>query len=175
MNPMKEILIEKVTLNIGVGEAGEKLEKVKELLSRITNTKVVKTYAKRRIPSWKIRPGLPIGIKTTLRGEKAIELLKKLFRAIDNKVSKTQFDEEGNLSFGIKEYIHIPGVKYDPSLGIVGMDVCVTLKRRGFRVKRRKYKKSKIGKSHKITKAEAIEFFRKNFNIEIGEKKKIYF
>ncbi len=172
-NPMKQILIEKVTLNVGIGESGDRLEKAKILLGRISDSKIVTTHAKKRIPTWGLRPGLAIGVKTTLRGEKAIALLKRLFSAVDNHINPKQFDEEGNLSFGIKEYIHIPDVKYDPSLGIIGLDVCVTLKRKaGTRIKRRAYKTSRIGKKHRITKEEAMEFFKKEFGISISEKKK---
>ncbi len=166
MNPMREIRIAKVTLNMGVGEPGEKLELAKELLEKISGTKAVKTKAKKRVPSWGIRPGLEIGVKTTVRGEKAVELLKKLFAAVNNRISASNFDDHGNLSFGIKEYIHIPGMKYDPKYGIVGLDVCVTLERPGYRVKRRRFK-SKIGKRHLITKDEAIQFFKDKFGVEI--------
>ena len=166
-------MIEKMTLNVGVGEAGDKLEKAKVLLERISGTKVVTTASKKRIPTWGLRLGLPIGVKTTLRGQKAADLLKRILEAADNKVGKNQFDDEGNLSFGLKEYIHIPGVRYDPSLGIIGLDICVTLKRKGgFRTKRKAYKPGKIGKKHRITKEEAIEFFKNNFNIIFGEKKR---
>lgn len=172
-NPMKELMIEKVTLNVGVGEAGDKLEKAKILLGRISGEKVVATVSRKRIPTWGLRLGLPIGVKTTLRGTKASELLKRILEAADKKLGKNQFDDEGNLSFGLKEYIHIPGVRYDPSLGIIGLDICVTLKRKGgFRTKRKAYKPSRIGKSHRITKEEAMEFFRKNFDIVFGEKKR---
>lgn len=168
MNPMREIMLDKVTLNIGVGETGEKVERAKTILNRISGSKVVVTKAKKRIPTWGLRPGLGIGVKTTLRGEKAKELLKRLFDAIDNKIKASQFDKEGNLSFGIKEYIHIPGVKYDPSLGIFGLDVCVTLKRRGgWRTKRKAYRRARIGNTHRITKEEAIEFFKKEFGVNV--------
>jgi len=170
-NPFRELKIEKVTLNVGVGEAGDKLEKAKILLERISDSKVILTKTFKRIPTWGIRPNLTIGVKTTLRGKKAEELLKRLFKAVENKIVKTSFDKEGNLSFGIHEYIHIPGVKYDPSLGIIGLDVCVTLKRKGgFRVRRKGYRPGKIGKSHRITPEEAMEFFKKNFDIQILEK-----
>ncbi len=172
-NIMQEILIEKITLNVGVGEAGDKLEKAKVLLNRIADSKVIQTYAKKRIPSWNLRLGLPIGVKTTLRGKKAEELLKRLFESVENHINPKKFDKEGNLSFGIKEYIHIPGVRYDPSLGIIGLDVCVTLKRKGgFRVRRKKYKQSKVGKEHRISKEESMDFFKNKFNITIGEKKR---
>ena len=164
---MKEIRIEKITLNIGVGEAGDKLENAFNLVKRMTNKKPVKTYAKKRVPNWNVRPGLPIGVKVTLRGKEAEELLKKLFKAVDDKVKLSQFDENGNLSFGVKEYIHIPGVKYDPKIGIYGMDVCVTLERPGYRIKRRRYLNRKVGKKHKITKEEASKFFEEKFGIKV--------
>jgi large subunit ribosomal protein L5 len=170
-NPMRELMIEKITLNIGVGEAGDKLEKAKTLLGRITNKKIIITQSRKRIPTWGLRLGLQIGVKSTLRGKEAEELLTRLFAAADNRVKPTQFDNEGNLSFGLKEYIYIPGVRYDPSLGIIGMDVCVTLKRKGgFRTKKKSYRPASIGKKHRITPAESMEFFKNKFGINITDK-----
>jgi large subunit ribosomal protein L5 len=170
-NPMRQLMIEKVTMNIGIGEAGDKLEKAKTVLERITGEKVVKTASKHRIPSWGLRLGLPIGVKTTLRGEKATAMLKRLFKSVEDRVKPSQFDEEGNLSFGVKEYIHIPEARYDPSLGIFGLDISITLKRKGgFRTRRRAYRPASVGKSHRITKEEAVNFFKENFGIAVEEK-----
>lgn len=170
-NPMKEIAIEKVTLNIGVGESGDRLEKAKILLERISGKQVIKTSTKKRIPTWNVRPGLTLGVKTTLRGQEAVEVLKRLLTAKENRVKPSNFDAEGNLSFGLEEYIHIPGVKYDPTLGIMGLDICITLKRKGgTRTKRKAYKKAKIGKKHRISVEEAQEYFKKTFGIDIIEK-----
>ncbi|RLG17410.1 50S ribosomal protein L5 [Nanoarchaeota archaeon] len=167
MNPMRQIRIEKVTLNIGAGEPGEKVDLMKELLERITGRKVVKTKAKRRIPTWHLRPGLEIGVKVTVRGKDAKELLKKLLAAVGNKLKRSCFDKFGNVNFGVEEYIHIPGMKYDPKIGMQGLNVCVTLERPGYRVKRRKVKRSKIGKKHLITPEEAMEFMRKEFGVVV--------
>ena len=172
MNPMRAIRIEKVTINIGVGEPGEKLEKAMEVLKRLLalvgiDQRPTKTKAKVRVQRWGIRPGLPIGVKVTVRGKKAYELLDLLFNAIDRRLSSRSFDENGNFSFGISEYIDIPGMKYDPAIGIFGMDVCVTLERPGYRVKRRKRRRSKIGKKHRINKDEAIEFVKETFGVEV--------
>jgi large subunit ribosomal protein L5 len=165
-NPMEEVRIEKVTLNIGVGEPGEKLEKALKLLETITGKKAVKTKAKKRIPEFNIREGLEIGAKVTLRGNDATEILKKLFKAVDNKIPISKFDERSNLSFGIEEYIHIPGIKYDPSIGIIGLDVCITFEKPGFRIKRKRLSK-KISKKHMIKKEEVIDFLKKNFGVEV--------
>lgn len=167
---MKEIRIEKLTLNIGAGKDQTKLEKSISLLKNITGLMPVKTFSSKRIPEWGLRPGLPIGCKLTLRKNKAKEILKKLLDAKDFKLKPSQFDNNGNLSFGIHEYIDIPGVKYDPKIGIIGLEVCVTLERPGFRIKRRKLKK-KISKKHSIRKEEAIEFMKKDYNLKVGDDK----
>jgi len=168
MNLMKNIRIEKVTLNCGVGESGEKLDHAVKLLQKITNQKPVKTKTMKRIPTWGIRPKLNIGCKVTLRHEKAEKVLGRLLKAVDYKVPREKFDD-GNFSFGIEEYILIPEVEYDPEIGIIGLNVAVTLERPGFRVKRKRIK-SKIPKRHKITKEESIEFMKNKFNIREEEE-----
>jgi large subunit ribosomal protein L5 len=165
-NKMREIFVEKVTLNIGVGEPGERLEKIKSLLEQISGSNVVKTETKRRIPEWGLRPGLEIGVKTTLRKQAADDILKRMFAAMENSIKESNFDGKGNLSFGIKEYIHIPGAKYDYTIGIVGLSVNVTLSRRGFNITRKR-NKSKIGKSHLIKKEEAVEFIKNKYNVKV--------
>lgn len=164
---MKHIQVEKVTLNIGTGEPGDKLEKAKKLLNKISGMKSVPTVTSKRIPTWKIRPGLAIGCKVTLRRKKALELLPKLLQGADNAISEKKFDNQGNFSFGVKEYLDIPGLKYDAEIGVIGLDVSVTLGRPGYRIKRRKVKKRKIPLKHRVSKAEAIEFMKKNFNVRI--------
>jgi len=166
-NPMREILIDKVTVNIGVGSPGERLDNAKELLKRLTNRVPVETLARRREPAFKIRPGMPIGVKVTLRGKDASDFIEKTLAAKKRTLNAKSFDKSGNISFGIAEYIDFPGAKYDPSIGMYGFDVCVTLKRRGKRVAERKLRTAKIGKSHRITKEEAIEFFKSKFNAKI--------
>jgi len=171
MNSAKEIQIEKVTLNIGVGETGDKLEKAVSLLNKISGLKPIRTKTMKRIPTWGVRPKLQIGCKVTIRGKKTEELLKRLLEAVKNNLSISKFDNEGNFAFGIPEYIDIPGVEYDVDIGIIGLDVAVTLKRAGFRIKRRRIKKTKIPKKHRITKEESISFVKNKFNIETEEEK----
>ena len=170
MNAMRSIKIEKVTLNIGAGKDQSKLEKGLILLNAIAQATPVKTITNKRIQEWGLRPGLPIGCKLTLRKEKAVKILPRLLEAIEHKLAARQFDENGNVAFGIHEYIEIPGVKYDPKIGIMGLEVCVTLERPGYRIKRRRLMARKIPTRHRIKKEEAIEFMTKNFNISLEEE-----
>ncbi len=167
---MRQIRVEKITLNIGTGKPGDDLDKAVKLLTKISGAKAVETISHKRIPTWGVRPGLAIGTKVTLRKEKAVKLLKDLLKSRDNKLSIRCFDDKGNLSFGIKEYLDIPGVKYDASIGIIGLEVAVTLTRPGFRIKNRSIKTKTLPKSHKITKEESIEFMEKEFNVQVEGK-----
>ncbi|MBS3128580.1 50S ribosomal protein L5 [Candidatus Woesearchaeota archaeon] len=170
MNPMQTVRIEKVTLNVGAGKDQAKLEKGVQIIKQITGIDPVKTITKKRIPAWGLRPGLPIGCKVTLRKQAAQELLGRLLHAKDHALQESQFDQAGNISFGIPEYIDIKGSKYDPKIGIMGLQVCVTLEKPGFRVKKRSLRKSGIGKQQLITKEEAKLFMQKHFQVKIGEQ-----
>jgi len=167
INPMTQIRIEKVVINMAVGQSGEKLEKAVKVLESLTGQKPSRRKAKRTIREFGIRRGENIACVVTLRKEKAIEFLRKALIAVGNKVKAKSFDDYGNFSFGIREHIDIPGVKYDPNIGIFGMDVCVSFEKPGYRVKRRRIRRSKIGKKHRVTKEEAIEYLRKMFGVEV--------
>ncbi len=164
---MRNPVIEKVTVNIGVGEAGEKLEKAVTLLERLTGSKPVRTKSMKRIPAFGVRPRMFIGAMVTLRGQKAEEFLKRAFEAVGKQLREKSFDRFGNFSFGIKEYIDLPGMRYDPDIGVFGMDVCVTLGRKGYRVRRRLIKPAKVGSRHRLTRDEAISFIKEKFGIEV--------
>ncbi|MFP3132772.1 MAG: 50S ribosomal protein L5 [Nitrososphaeria archaeon] len=159
-NLMKRIYIDKVILHIGVGQAGEKLEKAKKVLQEITGQEPSERRAKKTIRDFGIHRGEKIAVMVTLRKKKALEILQKVLAARGNSVPLSSVDEAGNLAFGIKEHIDIPGIKYNPEIGIFGLDVIVNLARPGYRVQRRKRCRSSIGKEHRITKEEAIEFYR---------------
>jgi len=167
-NPMLKPRIEKVTVNMAVGKSGEPLEKAAKVLEQLTGQRPCKRKAKKTIRDFGIRIGEPIACLVTLRGEKATEFLKKAFQAVDNKLSAERFDHYGNVSFGIKEHIEIPGTKYVPELGIYGMDVSVTLGRPGYRVKRRRRARSSVGSGHLLTQDEAILFIKDEFGVEIA-------
>lgn len=166
-NAMLEPRIEKLTLNVGIGEGGEKLEKAIKVVEKLVGAKVMKTSTIKRIPDFGVRPGTVIGCKTTLRGRKAEDFLKRAFEAVGNKLREEQFDDTGNFSFGIKEHIDVPGVKYDPTLGVIGMDVCVTMERRGYRVKKRRLGQTAVGRHHRLKAQDSVEFMRKKFGLTI--------
>jgi large subunit ribosomal protein L5 len=170
MNLMKDIRIEKLTLNMGAGKNADLLKKGKKLLKNITGIEPVSTVTQKRIPTWGLRPGLPIGCKITLRGKDAEELIKRLLDAKSNALAPRNFDNAGNVSFGIPEYIDIRGVNYDPDIGVIGLQACITLERPGFRVKRRSIGNRPVGKGHVITKEDAMKFMESKFKIKIGEE-----
>ena len=91
----------------------------------------------------------------------------KLILRIDNKISPRQFDRQGNLSFGIEEHIDIPGMRYDPDIGIFGMNVNVTFEKPGYRLKRRKVQRKHIPHKHQVNPEETLEFMKENFQIII--------
>jgi len=166
-NPMRSIRLAKVTVHIGVGKSGEELEKARKVLAEITGQKPCTKQAKRTLKDFNIREGEPISCLTTLRGEQAAAFLKRGLEAVSNSLKASSFDENGNFAFGVKEHIEIPGTKYVPELGIFGMDIIGTLERPGFRIKRRRIRPAPIGKSHRISKDEAIKFVTESFAIQI--------
>lgn len=151
----------------------EKLENAAKIIEKITGKKATKTLTMKRIPDFGIRPMELIGCKLTLRGKEAEDFLKRAFTAAENKINEWQFDENGNFSFGVKEHIDLPGVKYEPALGIIGMDVCVTVGRRGYRVKRRRMKQAKIGAKHRLGRNESIDFVKNKFNVKVVSKEQL--
>jgi len=167
MADMKQIKVEKVTLNMGVGGPGPNLDKAIKLLETITGKKPVTTKTKKRIPTWGLRPGLPIATKVTLRGKDAEVLLKRLFEAVEKRLHPKRFDDQGNFSFGIKEYLDIPGMTYIIEIGMMGLEVAVTLQRPGFRVKKRRICCKKIPIRHKINKEEAMNFITEKYGVKV--------
>ena len=167
-NVMKEIKLEKVVLNMGVGKSGDAVETAKKALDQISNKKSCNRSAKKAQRDWGVRKGEPIGASVTVRGNDAKVLLKKLFEAKGNSVNGRSLDKLGNLSFGILEHIDIPGIKYDPKIGILGLDVTVRLTRPGFNIRVRSRHKASVGIRHKITPAEAKAYLTKEFGVVIS-------
>ncbi len=167
-NVMRDIEIEKITLNCGGIE--DKLERSIRLLETITKRKVKIIKSRKRIPDFGISPGKKSGCKITIRDKEEIKnLLKRFFAAIDNKLLTKQI-AENHASFGIKEYIEIPGMEYNREIGILGLEIDIMFSRKGRRVKLRKIKRGKYPKKQNVREDEIISFLKKNFNLEVENK-----
>jgi len=162
MNSMRKIKIEKIV--IGIGGTEDKLEKGVKLLELLTGRKPAKMKSNKRIPSLGVRPKLEVGTIVTIR-KNTIEFLKKMLVPIDNKLKKKQISEN-TFSFGIPEYIEIPGTEYRRDIGIMGLDVTIVFSRTGKRIGLKKIKKGKIPKKQIITKEEIIKFMEEKFQTE---------
>ena len=162
---MKEIRIEKITLNIGCGTKTP-IAAAAAVLKNVSGGKVVVTRTRKRT-TFNVPKNKEIGCKITLR-RNTTPFLKRLLEAKENRLKISNFDNTGNFSFGIREYIDVPEMEYDPKLGVLGFDVCVTLERPGYRVKRKRLS-SRIGKSHTIKKEDAIQFAKEKFDVQIEE------
>jgi large subunit ribosomal protein L5 len=165
---MREIKIGKVVVNITTGQSGEPLDRAMTILENMTEQRPCTRRAKQTIRTFGIRRREPIACMVTLRGERAEEFLRKAFNAVGSRIKPRSFDRQGNFAFGISEHIDIPGQRYDPSLGITGMDVMVTVERPGYRVARRRRGRSRVGRRHRVTREESIEFIKRRFGVEVG-------
>ncbi len=166
-NVMKKISLEKIVLNMGVGKSGDAIEVAKKALAQISGKKPCSRNAKETQRDFGVRKGEPIGVTVTIRRDDAIALAKRLFEAKANQVKGRSFDGFGNFSFGIREHIDIPGVKYDPAIGILGLDVAMVLTRPGYGIRTRSKHKASVGKAHRITAPEAKDFVSGEFGVEI--------
>jgi len=163
---MKRIFVDKLVINIGVGKSGEPIEKAKKALTELTGNKPAVRGAKKSVRDFGIHKGEPIGVVVTMRRDQAVDFLKRVIAAKKNVLKASSFDNYGNISIGIHEHIDIPGTKYNPEIGIFGMDVSIVLVRPGYRISRKSRKSARIGKSHRITKEDAIAFFKQEFGAE---------
>jgi large subunit ribosomal protein L5 len=154
-------------INIGVGRSGEPIDKAKNALLELTNQQPAVRGAKKSVRDFGIHKGEPIGVIVTLRHEPAIEFLKRVVAGKNNVLKASSFDNYGNISVGIHEHIDIPGTKYNPEIGIFGMDVNIVLNRPGYRIAKKSRKSAKIGKMHRINREEAIEFFKQKYGVEV--------
>lgn len=166
-NPMRRIKIDKIVVNIGVGQAGEQLIKGEKVLEMITGRKPARTRSKTQNKELGIRVGMPIGAKVTLRGKLAEEFLKTALYIRNNRIAWYSFDPEGNFSFGVQDYTFFPNQKYSPDIGIFGMDVCVSLRRPGGRVSKRRHARGRIPRTHRISAKQAQGWLTEKFGAEV--------
>ncbi len=168
-HPMRKPRLAKVVINFAVGKSGEPLERARKLCELLTQQTPKEGRAKITIKGFGIRKNEPISVYTTLRGEKAIKFLKKALWAVDFTVKRKNFDQHGNLSFGIVEHLNLPGLKYDPSIGVYGFDVTAVIQRPGFRIKYRRKQRRKLPTRQKIFKEEGIAYFKHEFGVTVTD------
>ncbi len=164
---MRRIRISKVVVNSAIGQGGTRLEKAAKILEQLTGQKPSIRRAKKTIKGFGIRKGEPIAVMVTLRGKKAQEFLQRALDAVGRRVRESSFDEFGNFAFGVKEHLEFPGTRYDPELGIIGMDVIVSLSRPGERVALRRLKRARISRRHRVTREEGIKYAREVLGVTI--------
>lgn len=156
---MRTLRIEKLTLNIGCGDDPQKIERAKKLLEKLTDQTIVVTKSKTR-STFGVAKGKPIGVMVTLRNKKAEEFFKAALQSLGNKLKSSQLDNDGNINIGIKEYIDLPSIKYMHEVGMLGLDIAVTLERPGYRIKRRSIQKRDIPRKHKINKEDTVNWLK---------------
>jgi large subunit ribosomal protein L5 len=162
---MREPRIEKVVVHMAIGEGGRELANAEDILEEITGQESVRTTSKRASQDFGVRRGNPVGAKVTLRGDRAVEFLETALPLAD--LSPRQFDETGNVSFGVEEHTEFPSQEYNPNVGIYGLDVTVNLVRPGYRVAKRDQVTRSIPSTHQLTPEDAIAFLEANFDVEV--------
>jgi len=139
------------------------LTRASKVLEQLTGQTPVTSKARYTVRTFSIRRNEKIAVHVTIRGPKAEEILERGLKVKEYELKKANFSETGNFGFGIQEHIDL-GIKYDPGIGIFGMDFFVVMGRPGARVARRKRCKSRVGFQHKVKKEDSQAWFKQRFD-----------
>lgn len=160
---MRQLKIVKLCVSICVGESGDRLTRAAKVLEQLTGQSPVYSKARYTVRSFGIRRNEKIAVSCTVRGPKAEEILERGLKVKEYELKAGNFSSTGNFGFGIQEHIDL-GLKYDPSIGIYGMNFFVVLERPGSRVSRRRHAKGRVGIKHLVTKEESINWFKTKYD-----------
>jgi len=166
IHEMRQPTVEKVVVHTNIGEGGRELQNAEEILEGITGQETIRTNAKQSRPEFGIRRGDPIGCMVTLRGDTAEEFLAEALEIVGS-VPSSSFDEYGNFSFGVEEHTDFEGQEYDPEIGIFGMDVTVSMARKGKRVERRGKKPRDVPEKQRLNREDGVAFVEQEFEVDI--------
>lgn len=166
LHEMRQPEVEKVVVHMGVGEGGRRLRNAEDILEEVAGQQSVRTQARQSNPDFGIREGDPIGCKVTLRGDRAREFLEEAL-GIAGSVPRGSFDRYGDFSFGVEEHTDFEGLEYDPEIGIFGMDVTVSLVRKGKRVERRSKRAQSLPDKQRLNQEDAIAYVEEEFGVSV--------